>query len=224
MSGTDSPEPEPDFEVTAIMATSPSLGGLFPTLAVTWERKAHERVGSFLYELRQAARVQGEEVEQRMIAGDRYSEFLEDLVRKAVRDTNRDHARALGRVAAAAWSGDDASIDDAAIVTDAITALRPAHVRVLVKLAEALDRYGPGPELGIMEPSSGRLQLDNRELAEALKSDRGLVTSLASQLDALGLIENILLGQNPGGIAPSGVRWMLSDLGRRVLQALDGLA
>lgn len=110
------------------------LTGLVPSVRARFVKRSGDRVQNFVSTLLDVGGITAEELDAAAREDTQLSRLIESTVRRVYQDTEKGHAEAMARVAANAWQGDEAAIDEAAMVVDAIAALRPPLVRALVEI------------------------------------------------------------------------------------------
>jgi hypothetical protein len=158
-----------------------------------------------------------EEVLARLETGsDPYADLLEQTLRGIERKASAEHRRAMARVAANAWSGDDATVDRATLVVDTIADLQPVHVRVLVAASKLNDKAGgwPQPALG---PPTRPAPVTVDGIARGSAVDENTARGVVGQLVARGLLEVESVASVQGYVWTDHA---LTQLGADVLNAL----
>ncbi|MBM0240580.1 hypothetical protein JNW88_32240 [Micromonospora sp. ATA32] len=142
-------------------------------------------------------------------------EVLARTVETASRSLDEWKIRLLARIFVST-TRDDAVIDSALILTDAVRQLEAPHVRLLALLASRKpDHLRP---IGLTGEDS--LELARWTDQQIWKADPGLVgvyEALIGRLTALGLIANSTGPNAPNRIA----RWVLTELGRMCARHLS---
>ena len=160
-----------------------------------------------------------DEVLERLDVGDAYADLLEQTVRAIGSKAIENHRRAMARVAARAWGGDDAEIDRAVTVNDAIGSLQAVHVRVLVSIRTLEIRHGYGDSGGpVGMPALGQAAVRVGTIAVEVTTAPNLVYTLVHQLIARGLVVELT---HPTPVGAPWVDMYLSEVGRRVVEELS---
>jgi hypothetical protein len=175
------------------------------------------RVDKGVQDIAQDAGVPNEEVVTRLETGtDAYADLLEQTLQGIRHKASEEHRQAMARVAAQAWSADDAAVDRATLVVGTIASLQPVHVRALVAASKLNDQAGQRP-VALEGPSSPPSPVTVDAIAETASIEADTVPGIVCQLVARGLLwEGSVTSYN-------GLRmddYLLTQLGADVLNAL----
>lgn len=161
----------------AVSITTPSVGGLAPTVSASYEKRQKSRFDDMLGETALAAGMSREQVLEGLAVapdGPRIR-LLEDLILASTRTSDRNKIRNLAHTAANVLDGDDAVIQRLSVMVPTIVDLESVHVALLATLRQrAESRIGGSPTA-----------------LESVTKDELTLRALVAQLISKGLIEDL---------------------------------
>lgn len=196
----DAPDAEERATEWSLSVSSPDMAGTLPQVSASVSRRRQIRWGDFSERTAKSVGVTVDEVVARLTepGDDAGISLLEQAAEAAIRASDRHKIAILARVAAAAFSGDDAKIQRARIVLPTVIELEPPHIRALVAFSTLGHR------------------LNSKKLATALGTeDEAGALALIAQLVARGALFHV--GSVFGAML---AEYELSEFGRQVLEYL----
>jgi hypothetical protein len=147
---------------------------------------------------------------------ERVFDLLRDASEAAARTSLDEKIRALGSaLLSGLMAKDDAQIEEAIIIVDALRELEAIHIRVLRILEEAPPMEVPPADGSTARPM--RAQVSREKLAAELDNPERVLNGVLAPLEAQHLVENSAIGLWDYSGNPE---WSLTDFGQALLDLL----